>query len=104
MGADAQGKNELDTAILKRPRLIAEYPQQSVKIGEFQHARREGLINSADDVCALGLVTPGQSPGRTSESELTVFDSSGIAIQELAVASTIYDAARAKDLVEFIEF
>jgi len=104
MGVDAQGKNELDTAILKRARLFAEYPEQSVAIGEFQHARRDGVIGSADDVCALGLVTLGESPGRTSESEVTVFDSSGIAIQDLAVASAVYQAATAQDFVEFIEF
>lgn len=55
-------------------------------------------------VRALGLVTLGESPGRTSESEVTVFDGSGIAIQDLAVASAVYQAARAQDLVEFIEF
>ncbi|MDZ4731676.1 MAG: ornithine cyclodeaminase family protein [Xanthomonadales bacterium] len=103
MGADTQGKHELDTAIMKRASLFAEYPQQSIRIGEFQHAYGEGLIDSAASVCALGLVTLGHSPGRTSDAELTVFDSSGIAIQDLAMAAAVYEAATQKGLVQFIE-
>lgn len=104
MGADDVGKHELDTAILKRARLFAEYPQQSIVIGEFQHAYKEGLLSSADDICALGLVTLGRSPGRTSESEITVFDSSGIASQDLAVAHSIYNAALQAGQVEYVDY
>ena len=104
MGADDKGKHELDTAILKRASLFADYPQQAVIIGEFQHAYDDGLINSADDICALGLVTLGKSPGRISDTQITVFDSSGIAIQDLAVASAIFTAAQQKDLIQYIDF
>jgi len=104
MGADDYGKNELDTAILKGARLFAEYPKQSIKIGEFQRAYNDGLIKSANDICALGLVTLGQSPGRTSDTEITVFDSSGIAAQDLAVANAVYAAARQAGQVQYIDF
>ena len=103
MGADDYGKNELDTAILKRARLFAEYPQQSVKIGEFQRAYNDGLIKSADDICALGLVTLGKSPGRTSNTEITVFDSSGIAVQDLAMARAILEAAQQMDQIQYVD-
>lgn len=104
MGADDYGKNELDTAILTRARLFAECPKQSVKIGEFQRAYNEGLIKSADEICALGLVTLEKSPGRTSDAEITVFDSSGIAAQDLAVANAVFAAAMESGQVDYINF
>lgn len=104
MGADDYGKHELDTDILKRARLFADYPQQSVVIGEFQHAYKDGLVDPARDICALGLVTLGKSPGRSSETEITVFDSSGIAIQDLNVAGAIFEAARQMNEVQFVDF
>ena len=104
MGADDRGKHELDTAIVKRARLFAEYPQQSIKIGEFQHSFADGLIESVDDICALGSVTLGESPGRISDREITVFDSSGIAIQDLAVARAVLEAAQDMGEVQHIEF
>ena len=104
MGADDKGKHELDTAILKRASLFADYPQQSVIIGEFQHGYDDGVINSVNDICALGLVTLGKSPGRISDTQITVFDSSGIAIQDLAVAGAIFKAAQQMDQIQYIDF
>lgn len=104
MGADDKGKHELDTAILKRASLFADYPQQSIIIGEFQNAYHDGLINSANDICALGLVTLGKSPGRISDTQITVFDSSGIAIQDIAMAGAIFDAAQQINQIQYIDF
>jgi ornithine cyclodeaminase len=104
MGADDKGKIELDTAILKRARLFAEYPRQSVIIGEFQHAFADGLIRSVDEICALGSVTLGDSPGRVSDTDITVFDSSGIAIQDLAVARAVFEVAQKMEQVQHIDF
>jgi ornithine cyclodeaminase len=104
MGADDKGKHELDTAILRRASLFADYPQQSVVIGEFQHAYRDGLISSVENICALGSVTLGKSPGRISDTQITVFDSSGIAIQDLAVAGAIFEAAQQLDQIQYIDF
>jgi len=104
MGADDYGKHELDTAILQRARLFADYPRQSIAIGEYQTAYGEGLIEPADDICALGSVTLGKSPGRISATEITVFDSSGIAVQDLAVAGAIFAAARQQGEVHYIDF
>lgn len=104
MGADDKGKHELDTAIVKRASLFADYPQQSIIIGEFQHAYHDGLIHSVNDICALGLVTLGKSPGRISDTQITVFDSSGIAIQDLAVAGAIFKAAQQIDQIQTIDF
>lgn len=104
MGADDKGKHELDTAILKRASLFADYPQQSIVIGEFQHGYADGLINSVNDICALGLVTLGKSPGRISDTQITIFDSSGIALQDLAMADAIFEAAQQIDQIQYIDF
>lgn len=104
MGADDKGKHELDTAILKRASLFADFPQQSIVIGEFQHGYEDGLINSAYDICAMGLVTLGKSPGRISDSQITVFDSSGIALQDLMVAGAIFEAAQKMSEIQYIDF
>ena len=104
MGADDVGKHELDTAIAKRASLFADFPRQSIVIGEFQHAFGEGLITSVDEISAMGSVTLGKSPGRVSDSEITVFDSSGIAIQDLMAAAAVYDAAKEMNQVQTIDF
>ncbi|MHC4093205.1 MAG: ornithine cyclodeaminase family protein, partial [Planctomycetota bacterium] len=104
MGADDKGKHELDTAIVKRASLFADYPQQSIVIGEFQHAYADGLLNSVDDICALGSVTLGKAPGRTSDTQITAFDSSGIAIQDLTVAGAMFEAAQQMDQIQYVDF
>ena len=104
MGADDKGKHELDTDVLKRASLFADLPEQSVIIGEFQHGYEQGLINSIDEICALGLVTLENAPGRISDSQITVFDSSGIAIQDLTVAGAIFKAAEKLGEIQYIDF
>ena len=104
MGADVAGKCELDVSLLRRARLFAEYPTQSIRIGEFQNALREGVVSSEADICALGLVTLGEASGRESDADITVFDSSGIAAQDLAVASAVFEAAKAAGQVQIIDW
>ena len=104
MGADAVGKQELDANIMRRARLFADYPAQSVKIGEFQHAFQEGIISGPDAISPIGSVTKGEAPGRSSGAEITVFDSSGIAIQDLNAAHAILEAAERDNKVHYIEF
>lgn len=104
MGADVVGKQELATEILARSRLFADFPQQSIAIGEFQHAFREGVISSVEAVCPIGSVTQGVRKGRTREDDVTVFDSSGVAIQDLCIADTILQHAIDQGLVASIDF
>jgi ornithine cyclodeaminase len=59
---------------------------------------------AVDDICALGLVTLGKSPGSISDTQITVFDSSGIAIQDLAVASASFEAAQQMGQIQYIDF
>lgn len=82
MGADGPGKQELPVALYGRASLFCDLPEQSRAIGEFQHA------GSATPV-ALGAVLAGDATGRTSPEEITVFDSSGFALQDLTLAAAL---------------
>ena len=65
---------------------------QSVTIGEVQHAFNEGKV-SESDVTPIGQVINGDHKGRTSENEITLFDGTGVGLQDLAVASVAVDLA-----------
>ncbi len=104
MGCDARGKQELDIDLYAKARLFADHPAQSVAIGEFQHALGQGVIEAAGDITAIGDVIRGQKPGRESQSDITVFDSSGIAIQDLACANALLIEARTHDALTTIPF
>ena len=86
MGSDTAGKQELGVALVRAARLFADVPSQSVTIGELQHAVAQGLV-AADSITPIGAVLSGRKPGRTRDDEITIFDSSGTAIQDLAVCS-----------------
>lgn len=85
MGADQPGKQELDTALVAGARLFADVVAQSLVIGEYEAARKAGLVDEGR-VTPIGAVLNG-APGRTSNDQITVYDSSGMALQDLAVAS-----------------
>jgi ornithine cyclodeaminase len=88
MGADAKGKQEVPPTLIGRASLYADLPAQSVTIGEFQHVAalaEEGRVT----ITAIGDVLAQRAPGRRSDDEITVFDSSGIALQDLYVVDRI---------------
>jgi len=88
MGTDGAGKQELDPALLERAELFCDLPEQSVKIGEFQHVARQ-IESGTLPLTAIGLVLTGQARGRSSDQAITVFDSSGISLQDLHIAQRI---------------
>jgi ornithine cyclodeaminase len=88
MGSDQAGKQELPTELLHRARLFCDLPSQSLEIGEFQHIR-EAVQSGSLAVTAIGDVLTGRAPGRQSVEDITVFDSSGIALQDLYVCARI---------------
>lgn len=90
MGSDTPGKQELPPALLRRARLFCDLPSQSVRIGELQHVADE-IASGALRVTAIGEVLAGRTPARTAPEEITVFDSSGIAVQDLVVAARLVE-------------
>ncbi|MCU0898964.1 MAG: ornithine cyclodeaminase family protein [Cypionkella sp.] len=86
MGTDTKGKQEVDPAILGRAMVFTDEVAQSVTIGEAQHAVAAGLL-TAEAITPLGDVLTGQHPGRRSASDITLFDGTGVGLQDLAVAA-----------------
>jgi ornithine cyclodeaminase len=86
VGADTAGKQELEAALVARAAVYVDSLEQAITIGECQHAVRLGLL-SPDQICGtLGGLVSGRLPGRANADEITLFDSTGIALQDLAVA------------------
>jgi alanine dehydrogenase len=90
-GADTRGKQEIDEKLMAHAKVVVDYLPQAREIGECQHAFRTGLIDKVH--AELGEILNGSKPGRESADEITVFDATGIALQDLAVAARAYDAA-----------
>lgn len=83
MGSDRAGKQELPPALFERSRLFCDLPDQSRRIGEFQHAKTDARL------IAIGEVLDGRAAGRTDAGEITIFDSSGISLQDLYMAEAV---------------
>lgn len=92
MGADGPGKAEAAGSELARAHLFCDDWQQASHGGELAHAVEEGLVGSGD-VTMLGDVLAGTAPGRAGNDEITAFDSTGLAIQDLAIALAAVEAA-----------
>jgi alanine dehydrogenase len=85
MGADGPGKAEIAVEELARVRVFCDDWEQASHNGELVHALEAGRLQR-DDVTELGSVLAGDAEGRRSDDEVTVFDSTGLAIQDLAIA------------------
>jgi ornithine cyclodeaminase/alanine dehydrogenase-like protein (mu-crystallin family) len=92
MGADGPGKAEMAGAELARARLFCDDWEQASHGGELAHAVEDGLVTE-EDVTPLGRVLSGDAPGRESDAEITAFDSTGLAIQDLAIALAALESA-----------
>jgi alanine dehydrogenase len=96
VGADSQGKQELEPALLASSTLVVDVLTQCAEIGELQHALAAGLMTRTDVHAELADVVTGRRPGRTRDDEITIFDSSGTALQDVAAAVAVYDHALAR--------
>ena len=92
MGTDTAGKQEVTPELVAKATVFTDEIAQSISIGEAQHAIKDGMIEESD-IAQLGSVINGAHPGRTSEDEITLFDGTGVGLQDLAVASSIVDVA-----------
>lgn len=92
MGTDTKGKQEVEAALLGKASVFTDEIAQSVTIGEAQHAVAQGLI-APDDITQIGAVINGDRPGRVSDDQITLFDGTGVGLQDLAVASAAVDLA-----------
>jgi alanine dehydrogenase len=93
LGADKGGDQELDPKILQRARIFVDDIRQCRTDGEINVPLREGLIKERDIAGEIGEVIAGRKPGRVSDSEITLFDSTGIALQDSATVPLEYERA-----------
>jgi alanine dehydrogenase len=93
VGADGPGKQELDPRLLLRSRVIVDERHQAVSGGEVNVPISRGLMAESDIAGTLPDVVNGVTPGRSDPTQITVFDSTGLAIQDIAVAIPVYERA-----------
>ncbi len=93
IGADAPGKQELETGILRRARVFVDDFNQAAHSGEVNVGMSTSRITRKDIRGELGEVLIGKKKGRTSDKDITVFDSTGLAVQDVSIAFRIYTRA-----------
>ncbi|HBQ37192.1 MAG TPA: ornithine cyclodeaminase [Rhodobacteraceae bacterium] len=92
MGTDTKGKQEVEAALVARATVFTDEIAQAISIGECQHAIADGTLTQSD-IIEIGAVINGDHTGRSSDDELTLFDGTGVGLQDLAVASSVVDLA-----------
>ena len=94
MGADAHGKQELESSLLMTAKVVIDDWQQACASGEVNVPLSDGSLTRDDIHGSLGDVVSGAVPGRETDDEITVFDSTGLAVQDVALARLVYEQAR----------
>jgi alanine dehydrogenase len=103
IGADALGKQELDPAILKRAKIVVDDWEQASHSGEINVPFSKGVLSKKDVWAELGDIIAGIKQGRVANEEITVFDSTGLAIQDAATAELVYKKAASRKIGCFID-
>jgi len=93
IGADARGKQELQSSLTRKAKVVVDDIAQAVHSGEVNVPISEGALKPEDIFAQIGEILAGKKPGRTNEDEITIFDSTGLGIQDVAVGSVIFEKA-----------
>lgn len=104
VGADSPEKQELEPELLRGNKLVVDLLEQCAGIGELHHALAAGVITRESVHAELGAVLAGVKPGRTSAQESIIFDSTGMALQDVVVAAAVYEKALASGQGTLINF
>ena len=102
IGADAVGKEELDPRILNRAKIVIDDWMQASHSGEINVPLSDKIISKEDIWAEIGEIVAGLKLGRISEDEITVFTSTGLAVQDAVTAKIAYDKALQKRIGKFI--
>ena len=93
VGADAEGKEELDPEILIKAKIVIDEWMQASHSGEINVPLKKGIISREDIYGSLSEIVANQKPGRENDEEITIFDSTGLGIQDLYTANLVYRKA-----------
>ena len=102
MGADSPGKQELDPALLQKSRIIVDHKGQAKVYGEIHRPLQAGLLDETAVAGDIGEVVAGSVSGRCAADEITLFDGTGMALEDAAVAHMVHRKARDLGLGEEI--
>jgi len=98
IGADAAGKHEIADEVLRDATIVIDDYEQCTHSGEINVPWSEGVLGDDDIHAELGEIVVGETPGRTDDREVTIFDSTGLAIQDVAASHVVYEYATEHDL------
>lgn len=104
VGADDARKQEIDPALMASAKVVADSLEQCCTIGDTHHAIARGLIRKEDVYSELSEIVAGQKSARTSDDEIIVFDSTGVAIEDAVAAAAVCEKARAAGIGTYFEF
>ncbi|HEV8285970.1 MAG TPA: ornithine cyclodeaminase family protein [Chitinophagaceae bacterium] len=104
VGADSEEKQELCPDLLALNKIVVDLAEQSATIGELHHAIEQKKITIAGIHAELGMIIAGKKPGRESDKEIIIFDSTGMALQDVAAASIVYEKALIKKMGTKLNF
>jgi len=103
VGADGPGKQELESRTLKRSKIIIDDYEQAIHGGEINVPLKRNIIKISDIYGEIGEIITKKKLGRTNSNEITLFDSTGLAIQDAALAAEIYKKAEVQNVGKFIK-
>ncbi|HKY26390.1 MAG TPA: ornithine cyclodeaminase family protein [Pyrinomonadaceae bacterium] len=103
VGADSETKQELEPALLAKNKTVVDIVDQCASIGELHHAIASDLMTKQHVHAELGDVIAGMKPGRTSSNELIIFDSTGMALQDVITAAAVYKKAVDKGIGRIVD-
>ncbi|KAE9628574.1 iminosuccinate reductase BhcD [Parasedimentitalea maritima] len=103
MGTDTVGKQEVDAALVARATVFTDEIAQSISLGECQHAVANGRKLEME-ITQIGSVINGKHAGRSTDDEVTLFDGTGVGLQDLAVAAAVVDLAVGKGVALDVDF
>ncbi len=102
IGTDTKDKRELDTSVLvkaaKTGKLVVDYTSQALIVGDFAVPIQEGTLKKEDIYAELGEIIIGKKKGRTSDSEITLFKATGLAMEDIVTAHKVYELAKKKGI------
>ena len=104
IGADAEGKEELEPSILKEAMVVVDDLEQTSVAGEINVPLKKGLFRIDEVYATLGEIIVGKKQGRNDNQLVTVFDATGIAIEDIAVAKLIYEKAKQRGSYLSLDF
>jgi alanine dehydrogenase len=104
VGADDSHKNEIDPAVLASAKVVADSLEQVCSIGDTHHAIAKGLMQKEDVYAELGDIVAGKKLGRTDDTEIIIFDSTGVAIEDAAAAVMVFEKALSGGIGDDFEF